>query len=305
MNLLLLAALRQAGLPVQPLILSTRTHGQVSQEYPLLDQFNYVVAVLPLAGGKDLLLDATDPLLPAGVLPPRCLTQAGHTVVPDGGDGRWVSLLPEPRYNHFQDVQLTLDAQGNLAGQVREESSGYAAHELREKLQAEGEKKFAAGLASQHPGCELAGVQLSNQATIAQAVSLRYDLRQPASGGGTANELYINPLKGFGEAQNPFGDTQRIYPVDMGMTQQEVITLSLTLPPGYVAELPKPAVLALPDNGGRYTYSATAPVPGKVQLLSRLVLNKAQYSASEYQALRELYRQMLAKQAEALVIKKG
>jgi hypothetical protein len=29
------------------------------------------------------------------------------------------------------------------------------------------------------------------------------------------------------------------------------------------------------------------------------------YTAQEYQALRELYRQMLAKQAEALVLKKA
>ena len=304
LNLLLLAALRQAGLPAQPLILSTRAHGQVSQEYPLLDQFNYVVALVPLASGKELLLDATDPLLPAGTLPARCLTSAGHTVVSDG-DGRWVSLLPDTRYNHFQNVELTLDAQGNLSGQVREESTGYAGRELREKLLADGEKKCVTELAGQHPGCELAAVQFTNPTSTTQPVALRYDLRQAASGGGAASELYINPLKGFGEARNPFDDAHRIYPVDIGMMQQEVITLSLTLPPGYVAELPKPAVLALPNDGGRYTYSATAPIPGKVQLLSRLVLNKPRYTADEYQALRELYRQMLAKQAEALVVKKG
>lgn len=42
-----------------------------------------------------------------------------------------------------------------------------------------------------------------------------------------------------------------------------------------------------------------------MQLASRLILDKPVYSAEEYQALRELYRQMLAKQAEALVIKKA
>jgi hypothetical protein len=42
-----------------------------------------------------------------------------------------------------------------------------------------------------------------------------------------------------------------------------------------------------------------------VQIVSRLTLDKAVYTAQEYGALRELYRQMLAKQAEALVIKKA
>ncbi|RZK97395.1 MAG: DUF3857 domain-containing protein, partial [Hymenobacter sp.] len=48
-NLLLIAALRQVGLAAQPVILSTRTHGRVNQAFPLLEQFNYVIGVLPLA----------------------------------------------------------------------------------------------------------------------------------------------------------------------------------------------------------------------------------------------------------------
>ncbi|RZK95984.1 MAG: DUF3857 domain-containing protein [Hymenobacter sp.] len=72
-NLLLIAALREAGLPVEPVLLSTRSHGAVSQEFTLLEQFNYVVALVTLPDNKELLLDATEPLLPAGTLPTRCL----------------------------------------------------------------------------------------------------------------------------------------------------------------------------------------------------------------------------------------
>ena len=81
--------------------------------------------------------------------------------------------------------------------------------------------------------------------------------------------------------------------------------LTLTLPPGYTAELPKQAVIDLPEQGGRYVYSATSPTPGTVQLLSRLMLNKPVYGAEEYTSLREFYRLALAKQAEALVLKKN
>ena len=42
-----------------------------------------------------------------------------------------------------------------------------------------------------------------------------------------------------------------------------------------------------------------------MQLVSRLTLDKPVYSPEEYHALRELYRQMLAKQAEAIVVKKA
>lgn len=113
-NLLFIAALREAGLSAEPVLLSTRSHGAVSQEFPLLEQFNYVVALVALPDKKELLLDVTEPLLPAGVLPTRCLSQAGHTV-PAAGDGRWVSLVPTQRYSHYQEVDLTLTRRATSA----------------------------------------------------------------------------------------------------------------------------------------------------------------------------------------------
>jgi transglutaminase-like putative cysteine protease len=43
-NLLLVNTLRAAGLPATPLLLSTRSHGQMQQLVPALSQFNYVAA---------------------------------------------------------------------------------------------------------------------------------------------------------------------------------------------------------------------------------------------------------------------
>ena len=68
-------------------------------------------------------------------------------------------------------------------------------------------------------------------------------------------------------------------------------------------ELPKPAIVDLPDGGGRYQLRVAA-TGAEVQLVSRLSLRKAVYAAEEYAPLRELYRLMLVKQAEKLVIKK-
>jgi hypothetical protein len=303
-NLLLIAALRQAGLPAQPVLLSTRAHGRVNEMFPLLEQFNYVVGVLPLADNKELLLDATEPLLPCGVLPTRCLNQTGRLVGDKTQAGRWVSLVPAQRHNHFQEIKLTLDAQGNLVGKVHEEHGGYSGAAVREKLQQLGEKKYVTELATRHPSWEFPAYTFSEVAEVSKPLAFNYEVRQPGSASGTASELYVSPLAFFGQSQNPFHHAERTFPVDFGATNQEVIVLTLTLPQGYTAELPKPATIALPDQGGRYMYAATSPAPGTVQLVSRLTLDKPVYGAEEYAALREFYRLALAKQAEALVIKK-
>jgi len=304
-NLLLIAALRQVGLPAQPVLLSTRAHGRVNESFPLLEQFNYVVGVLPLADSTELLLDATEPLLPCGVLPTRCLNQLGRVVTGKTEAGRWVSLVPSQRRSHYQEVKLTLDAEGNLSGQVHEEQGGYSGAVAREKLQQLGEKKYVSTLAGRHANWEVPSYTFANVAETSQPLSLTYALRRPGATSGTATELYLHPLAGFGESHNPFHHAERTYPVDFGAATQEVIMLTLTLPPGYTAELPKPSVIVLPDKGGRYLYAATSPTPGTVQLVSRLTLDKPTYGAEEYAALREFYRQALAKQAEALVLRKN
>ena len=303
-NLLLIAALRQAGLAAQPVLLSTRAHGRVNQAFPLLEQFNYVIGVLPLADNKELLLDATEPLLPCGVLPTRCLSQTGRLVADKDQAGRWVSLLPSQRHNHYQEIKLTLDEQGNLTGKVHEEHAGYAGAAVREKLQQLGEKKYLTELASHHPSWEFPAYTFAEVTEVGRPLTLNYEVRQPASTPGVAKELYVSPLAAFGENHNPFHHAERTYPVDLGAANQDVIMLTLTLPAGYTAELPKAAAISLPEQGGRFVYSASSPTPGTVQLVSRLSLDKPVYGAEEYASLREFYRLALAKQAEALVIKK-
>ena len=305
-NLLLIAALRQAGLPAQPVLLSTRTHGRVSQTYPLLDKFNYVVALVPDADGHDLLVDATDPDLPCGTLPERCLNQTGRLIAPGPGaaDGRWVDLRPSQRYVHFRKASLTLDAQGGLAGQVHEEYAGYAGADTRGELTRLGEKKYAAQLAQRHSYWALAPVTVSAREEVQKPLALDYAFTRAANDGAPAGTLYLSPLHEFLDDQNPFTQEDRSFPVDFGAPQEETLLVALALPAGYeLAETPRPAVVDLPNNGGRFVYQVTS-LGGTVQLASRLALHKPVYTAAEYAHLREFYRLMLEKQAEKLVIRK-
>ncbi|WP_310397280.1 DUF3857 domain-containing protein [Hymenobacter sp.] len=304
-NLLLIAALRGAGLPAHPLLLSTRDHGRVNQTLPLLERFNYVVALVPLAGGKDLLVDATEPLLPCGTLPERCLNQTGRLIMKNSGEGRWVDLTPTQRYVRYQQVALTLDAQGGLTGKVHQEHGGYAGADARKELARLGEKKYLAELARPHSGWTIPKLTVAERDNTAKPLAVDYEFTEPADDNATAGTLYLSPLRDFSSEQNPFRHDDRLFPVDFGAAQDETTMVTLTLPAGYeLAETPKNAVISLPDNGGRFVYNVAATTPGVVQLTSRLTLRKPTYGAEEYVHLREFYRLMLEKQAEKLVIKK-
>ena len=304
-NLLLLAALREAGLDANPVLLSTRDHGRINVALPLAERFNYVVAHVALPDEQDLFLDATEPLLPAGVLPERCLSQVGRLLLPAPAPARWVELTPGARRVHYEQVQLTLTPQGGLSGKVHEEHSGYAGAAERATLVELGEAKYRAKQASQHPSWTMPKFAVGNRDDCTKALTLDYDVA-PAEAPGTAlvSPIYLGLFEELGSAKNPFQHAVRTFPVDFGMAQETVVVLNLTLPDGYeLTEPPKAALVELPDEGGRYLY-ALSSTGNTVQLTSRLILRKPVYEAAEYEHLRELYRLMLAKQAEKLVIQK-
>ncbi|ALW83651.1 hypothetical protein AUC43_00135 [Hymenobacter sedentarius] len=304
-NLLLLAALQEAGVPAHPLLLSTRDHGRVNKEIPLLERFNYVVALVPLAAGKDLLVDATDAQLPCGMLPERCLNRVGRLITKFPNDSRWVDLTPAQRHVHYQQVNLTLDADGGLTGNVHEEHGGYAAADARAQLTALGEKKYLAGLQQRHEAWAMPKLAVTHADDVDKPLALDYTFSQPSTEKPDGGPLYLSPLSEFGTSQNPFRHEQRSFAVDFGAAQEELVVINLALPAGYeLAEVPKPANVNLPDNGGKFYYAVSAAMPGRVQLTTRLILANPVYAAEDYANLRELYRLLLEKQAEKLIIKK-
>jgi hypothetical protein len=67
-NMLLIAMLRNQKISVEPIILSTRSHGITSEYYPLMERYNYVIAAVYI-DGKTFYLDASEPRLAFNKLP--------------------------------------------------------------------------------------------------------------------------------------------------------------------------------------------------------------------------------------------
>ncbi|WP_400192054.1 hypothetical protein [Hymenobacter sp. B81] len=301
-NLLLVHTLRDAGLEAHPVLVSTRDHGRIQTEVPLVNQFNYVVAHVALHDQPaGLLLDATEPLAAPGTLPLRCLNGQGRLIAPGGG--RWLPLTPSQKHLRLTNARLSLGEQGELRGTVNVEYNGYAGLAERGRLAENGEKAYLTRLLQQHPDWQLtrSAVQRADELTKPLLVAL--DLTVPPAQAAPTT-LYLPLMQLFTDAQNPFQSDARSYPVDFGAAHEYVTTVQLTLPPRYrISELPGQLLLDLPGGQGRYSYEATQQ--GNVlQLVSRLQLRKTEYKPSEYPALRELFIRAQAKHAEPLVLQR-
>lgn len=302
-NLLLIALLRELDFEVYPVILSTRTHGRVSQEYALMKQFNYVVAQVS-TNGQTILLDATDAIVKPGMLPTRCLNTTGRLIAPDN-QSRFVSLDPTERDIEVMTGTFTLTDDGEAKGTMKHARGGYSGWAARTEYQQDGEANYIATARKKRPNWQVTKSEISGANKLAEPFEITHTLVMPDAYTEAADRIYLWPMLTEARTENPFKEAERRYPVDFGTAIDELYLTTFTLPEGYtVEELPKPAVLALPDKGGRFTYQVTQS-GNTLQVMSRLTLRKTVYFAEEYAALRELFALVVAKHAERVVLKRG
>src|SRR5690606_27246161 len=122
-NISLVNALEAANLNAKSVILSTRENGLPTALYPVLSNFNYVMAVLMINDEK-IVLDATDKQAPFGIIPFRALNVQARVMDFKNGS-HWMPIEPFTQNIHYVHAQITADANGGLTGKVSQPSSRY------------------------------------------------------------------------------------------------------------------------------------------------------------------------------------
>lgn len=299
-NLLLASMLEKAGIKVSPVLLSTRNHGFVREETPISSQFNYVVC-LAVVGEKSFLLDATEKLLPTGMLPERCLNGSGFVVSKEGY--QWTKLQPTTRSRTVINADLTLSGTGELKGMLQIDRGGYDALASRKRYQSKEESEYVKDFIGSR-SWEVTKTEIGNAKNINQPLKETYELVVNEHVVSTPEALYFNPVLLTRIEDNPFKLEAREYPVDYSSPFERIYMGRISIPEGYlVDELPQTKVLALPANAGRFTYSVTQ-AGNLLNVVCNFQINKSIFTQAEYPNLREFYNQVVAKQSEQIVLKK-
>jgi len=298
-NLLLASMLEKAGVDVSPALLSTRDHGFLREAMAISSQFNYTICVAKL-GDKVVLLDATEKLLPVGMLPERCLN--GKAFVVSKAGYNWTALKPLSKSRTIISSKFSLAQTGELKGSLEINRTGYDAMKTRKEYLGGEEgylKDFLEGRS-----WELTKNEFKNTKDVQQPFVETHDLVINDHVVSAGDILYLNPFILHKEDENPFKHEAREYPVDFGSAFDKTYMIKISIPDGYaVEELPQSKVLTLPDGGGKYLYNV-GQIGNDISITSSVSINRALFSQTEYPNLREFYNQVVAKQAEQIVIKK-
>jgi Domain of Unknown Function with PDB structure (DUF3857)/Transglutaminase-like superfamily len=298
-NMLMVAMMKRAELDAYPVLLSTRDHGIIRMFTPYSQQFNDVVCAIEI-GAKYRLLDGTEKGLSFNALPERCLNGQGLLV--KEGTNQWLPLV-SGKARTIYTATLKVKNDGELSGTLAIARDGLDGGEMRSDFTALGKEKYVSQ-AFEGKGWEISKSEFVNIEQAAEVAKELHELTIRDHVQANGDIMYINPYIA-GIEKNNFKSEKREYPVDIPSPFDHFYTAKIELPEGYkVEELPATKIYALPDNGGKFIYSATQ-MGNVVNFTSQLTITKNLIAPDNYPLLREFYSLVVAKQAEQIVLKKG
>jgi hypothetical protein len=304
-NLSLVTALNAAGLNAEAVILSTRENGVINKLFPVLSEFNYVIAKVNI-GGTTYFADATDPLLPFGMLPLRCLNDQGRVItVNSKKPSYWIDLKATDKRtrNYFLDGEM--DSEGKIKGTLYISNYGYTAYNKRGEINHyTSTEEYVEKLDERLTGLKILKDSIANLQNLGAPLLEKFDIEMDNQGVKFGNILTINPFIINKITKNPFNLNDRKYPVDMGSAVSERVTIKLKLPAHYaIKEQPQNLSLSLPENNGKYILNTI--INDKELMITELFdLSKPIYDSDEYLFLKEFYSRIIQNQKTDLQLKK-
>ena len=298
-NLNLINMLNAGGFEASPVLVSTVKQG--IPLFPTRTGFNYVIAHVNV-GGKEYLLDATDPYAIPNVLPERALNFQGRLIKKDGSS-QIIELFPREYSNKLSKLNLKLE-DDELSGMLITKTDRYFAYQYREKIASKSKDDIDKYLQEKYEEFDITNSRISNAEKkykqMMEAVQFNTDSYVEEISG----QLFISPLLNLSYESNPFKSDERKFPVFFNFPYIRSINVNFVIPDGYeVAKLPEAVVYTFGNNDGGYEYKIEQK-GNQIVIVSNYVINRPIIGASKYDELRSFIDKVINKQKEKIVLKK-
>lgn len=302
-NLALVQLLIKLGLDAGPIVMSTRGNGRLSEIHPSINKLNYVIAAV-FTDNDTILLDATEEKCPYYLLPMRALN--GQSQFIDKKRTGWVQLTTDKKDKQMEVYSLSIGEDNSLKGKLNYSKGDYAALDFRTDYEDfNSDDEYLKDYKEGKKGLKIISHTIDNLDSIYKPINEEFEVEINNMISDIDGELYLTPLIYEQMKENPFKVNERNYPIDFGYTRDKTIIANYTFPVGYtVVSLPVNTNMKLPGNSAVFSCKSSV-TEGKISIVYKFSINKSLFVQTEYADLREFYNQIIAKEAEPIVLKKN
>lgn len=283
-NFVLMAALRDAGFTVTPILLNPRFAGRLPQFYATINGIHAFILRVTLADGSYAYLDGTNPHADVDLLPTELLVDRAR-VYGVNDDSGWCDLshLAPSSTNINMIIEVRDDR--TIHGQIVERHTNQAAIATSSEYDdAQSEESYIESLEKQH---EFRIEQLKIDGTGSSVVTQEYTMTKKVDEVGDL--IYLNATVIPFLTDNPFKNSVRNYPVEFDLPRTYNILGSIRLPEGYtVEELPKAASFNA-FGGDIACFYMIRAADGMLQFNMRFTQKRLIFLPAEYADLQAMF----------------
>ncbi|MEM6634138.1 MAG: transglutaminase-like domain-containing protein, partial [Bacteroidota bacterium] len=300
-NLLLIALLRKEGIDAHPMLISTRSHGRVQEAYPLVSQFNHVIALAHI-DSLWIPLDAISDNLAFGMITRDDLNHRGWLIIE--GNSQWIDIHPMYTDKRITRAMVSINEENLLDVKLFVDCMEYDSFDANNQFSgSESEEEFMDEFfVEEYSDLEMESFEITSKSKEQFSFNSKFQTTDYLNEVG--DMFYLQPLLHVGLEENFFKLEERKYPVDFGAPVDWQFNLSMILPEDIEFEaLPKPSKVVLPNGDGEFIYNFQR-TGNMVNLVSRIKVNKTLFEPEEYEALKNFFDYVVEKQAEQLVFRR-
>lgn len=298
LNMMFIALLRSLNIKAYPVLVSSRDNGQIYRPYPSISNFTHAI-VFATIEGKNVLLDISDPLKPAGLINFAALNNFGLVIKAD--EPFWIEILPDQVHDAYFGEYEIINQQ--LVGKFQGKHSHYSAY-LERDYSRDGNflDHWKLRFQQKYPRAYVHSAKLENLKNLNEDFRQEFELSIPGALSFKGDTLIVDPyLYGLYD-KNPFVTKDRAYEVNFGYPFTEQYFFLLKVPENYeILTLPEQVTMSTEDRSASLQISSSF-VGGKIQIMKRLDIAKAVYTPEEYMILKSVFDAIELKSKEKIVL---
>jgi len=304
MNLMLLALLREFDIDAHPVLISQRRNGRPLKEYPIVDQFSYVIVHVAVEG-KEYFVECGNTLRPFGELSRNSMNEFGFMVKKKEG-WEWKKIVPKKAKEVYLS-DFTLDETAKMRGTIKANYTNTdAARRRYDWVNNEQEKEWETLLENSIADFELEEVTTENEKEVSKPFKLTFTGDFSGAAQEIGEFIYINPMIFAEYGENPFKSEERKYPVNFAYPFGNQFIINLKYDPVLyeIESLPEGTKFGLPNKTATVRYAAQEKAEGWIQVTCNLSVSGTLFSSEEYIGLRTLFDMTAEKLGEQIVLKR-
>jgi len=298
-NLLLIAMLQKAGVPADPVVLSTLNNLMINYTFPSITGLNFLIAGAEI-NNQLYLMDATEKLSKINMLPLRDLNHRGFKIS-GNGSVREISLTNYSLSNIKEVIGAELSSDGTISGTYMETKDEYFAmtdNMDRKDDPAEFEKDYLSDYKFDIDNFKI------DENLEKGIVRYSFKFQDVSVGEAIGNKLLINPLLFTQLTKNSFQYEKRSYPLEFGSLISKSKTIKIRIPEGYTVEsIPEAKQFVVEGNIAGYLYKVEEQ-DGYIVLSTIYQIGQSILPASYYKPMKDFENQQINSESQQVVLVK-